>query len=110
MRGPARVAPGACGGGGDREEGDVAFSAGDFFFVWWFGAGFVCIIVQPCFTLLTIVHLDKEIVRAGNKFYDIHSHVNNMGLSSLYDTCLRMNLKARGTHVIYFEIRACAVH
>jgi hypothetical protein len=31
MRGPARVAPGACGGGGDREEGDVAFSAGDFF-------------------------------------------------------------------------------
>jgi hypothetical protein len=32
MRGLARVAPGACGGGGDREEGDVAFSAGDFFF------------------------------------------------------------------------------
>jgi hypothetical protein len=58
---------------GIGRKGTLLFQLVIFFFVWWFGAGFVCIIVQPCFTFLTIVHLDKEIVRAGNKFYDIRS-------------------------------------
>jgi hypothetical protein len=41
-----------------------------------------------------------------SKIYEIQSYVHNIRFSSLCDMCLRMNLKARVTHVLCFEIRS----